>query len=181
MVKFTWESLGALRAALMAHAERLNSPLEPSWPDVEKLHEEMYNMVDTLMIHAVDQKWFSTFAKTGRTEEMVKTQEIHAVSWGGLICFSAIFMSKILSQYCHRRWGMHLLAASMQLIQNMSQVQWTGSGLLRSAGAYLQGRTWKGLSRCVRMDFWGQAIMESLKIGWPSIGQGMGTSELRIC
>jgi hypothetical protein len=37
-------------------------------------------MVDTLMIHVVDQKWFSAFAKIGRTEEMVTTQEIHAVS-----------------------------------------------------------------------------------------------------
>jgi hypothetical protein len=30
------------------------SLLEPSWLDAEKLHEEMYNMVDTLMIHAVE-------------------------------------------------------------------------------------------------------------------------------
>jgi hypothetical protein len=56
VVKFTCESLGALCAALMAHAERLNSLLELSWPDAEKVHEEMYNMVDTLMIHALDQK-----------------------------------------------------------------------------------------------------------------------------
>ena len=50
MVKFTWESLGALRATLMVHAERLNSLLEPSWPDAEKVIEQMYNMVDTLVI-----------------------------------------------------------------------------------------------------------------------------------
>ncbi len=61
MVKFTWESLGALCVALMAHAERLNSLLKPSWPDAEKVQEEMYDMVDTLMVHAVDQKRFSTF------------------------------------------------------------------------------------------------------------------------
>ncbi len=94
MVKFTWEYLGALCAALMVHAERLNSLLEPSWPDAEKVHEEMYNLVDTLMIHAVEQKWFSTFAKIGRTEEMVTSQEIRAVSWGGLFCISAILLTK---------------------------------------------------------------------------------------
>jgi hypothetical protein len=84
VVKFTQNSLDALCAALMAHAERLNHLLELSWPNAEKVHEEIYNMVDTLMIHAVEQKWFSTFAKIWRTEEMVTSQEICAVSWGGL-------------------------------------------------------------------------------------------------
>jgi hypothetical protein len=80
VVKFTQESLGALCVALIAHAERLNSLLEPSWPDAEKVHEEMYNMASTLMIHVVDQKRFSAFAKIGRMEEMVTSQEIRAVS-----------------------------------------------------------------------------------------------------
>ncbi len=62
MVKFTRKSLGALCAALMAHAEMLNSLLKPSLPNAEKLQKEMYNMVDTLMVHVVDQKWFSAFA-----------------------------------------------------------------------------------------------------------------------
>jgi hypothetical protein len=86
VVTFTRKSLGDLHAALMAHAERLNSLLEPSWPNARRVHEEMYNMVDTLMIHAVDQKWFSAFAKIGGTEEMVLSQEIRAVSWGGSFC-----------------------------------------------------------------------------------------------
>jgi hypothetical protein len=65
----------------MAHnAGRLNSLLEPSWPDAEKVQEEMYNLVDTLVIHGVDQKWFSTFALIEEAEEMVTTQEIHGVS-----------------------------------------------------------------------------------------------------
>jgi hypothetical protein len=51
---FSRESLGALRVALMAHAGRLNSLLEPSWPDAEKVQEEMYNLVDTLVIHGVE-------------------------------------------------------------------------------------------------------------------------------
>ncbi len=54
MVKFTWKYLGALCAALVAHAERLNSHLEPSWPDAEKVQEEMYDMMDTLMVHVVE-------------------------------------------------------------------------------------------------------------------------------
>jgi hypothetical protein len=44
VVKFTQESLGALCAALMVHAERLNSLLKLSWPNAEKVHEEMYDM-----------------------------------------------------------------------------------------------------------------------------------------
>jgi hypothetical protein len=56
VVKFTRRSLGALCAALMVHAERLKSFLKPSWPNVEKVQEEMYALVDTLMVHGVDQK-----------------------------------------------------------------------------------------------------------------------------
>jgi hypothetical protein len=50
----------------------------------------MYELVDTLMVHGVDQKWFSAFARIEGAEEMVTTQEIHAVSWGSLFCVSAI-------------------------------------------------------------------------------------------
>ncbi len=82
VVKFTRESLAALRAALMEHAERLKSLLEPSWPDAEEVHEEMYALVDTLMAHGVDQKWFSAFALIEVVEEMVTTQETRAVSLG---------------------------------------------------------------------------------------------------
>jgi hypothetical protein len=90
VVKFTRRSLGALCKALMAHAGRLNSLLKPSWPDAKKVQEEMYNLVDTLVILGVDQKWFSAFALIEGAEEMVTTQEIHAVSWGSLFCISAI-------------------------------------------------------------------------------------------
>jgi hypothetical protein len=90
VVRFTWISLGALHVALVAHAERLNSLLKPSWPNMEKVQEEMYNMVDILMVHAVDQRWFSAFAQIGEAEEMVTTQEFCAVSWGSLFCISAI-------------------------------------------------------------------------------------------
>jgi hypothetical protein len=90
VVKFTQRSLGALCAALMAHAERLNSLLEPSWPDVEIMQYEMYELVDTLMVHGVDQKWFSAFAQVEGAEEMVTTQEILAVSWCCLFCVSAV-------------------------------------------------------------------------------------------
>jgi hypothetical protein len=56
VVRFTWRSLGELCVALMAHAGRLNGLLEPSWPNTEKVQEEMYYLVDTLVIHGVDQK-----------------------------------------------------------------------------------------------------------------------------
>jgi hypothetical protein len=90
VVKITRESLGALCAALMAHAGRLNSLLESLWPDAEKVQEEMYNLVDTLVIHGVDQKWFSAFALIEGSEEMVTTQETRAVSWGSFFCVSAV-------------------------------------------------------------------------------------------
>jgi hypothetical protein len=68
----------------MEHAKRLNSLLEPSWLDAEKVHGEMYALVGTLEAHRVDQKWFSSFTRVDRVEEMVTTQEIRAVSWCSL-------------------------------------------------------------------------------------------------
>jgi hypothetical protein len=73
-----------------AHAERLNSLLEPSWPDAEKMQDKMYDLVDTLIVHGVDQKWFSAFTRVEGAEEMVTTQEIRAVSWCCLFCVSAV-------------------------------------------------------------------------------------------
>ena len=82
--------MDALCAALMAHAERLNSLLEPSWPNAEEVQGKMYDLVDTLMIHGVDQNWFSSFAQVEGAEEMVTTQEIRAVSWCSLHCVPAV-------------------------------------------------------------------------------------------
>jgi hypothetical protein len=90
VVKFTRRSLDALHAALMAHAERLHSLLKLSWPDVEKVQDKMYELVDTLMVHGVDQKWFRAFSQVEGAEEMVTTQEIRAVSWCSLFCVSAV-------------------------------------------------------------------------------------------
>jgi hypothetical protein len=58
--------------------------------DAEEVHEEMYALVDTLMVHRVDQKWFSGFALIKGAEETVTTQEIRAVSWCSLFCVSAV-------------------------------------------------------------------------------------------
>ncbi len=80
VVRFTWRSLGELCAALMAHVGSLNSLLEPSWPDAEKVQEEMHNLVDTLVIHGVDKKRFSAFTLIEGAEETVTTQEFRAVS-----------------------------------------------------------------------------------------------------
>jgi hypothetical protein len=87
VVEFGWRSLGVLHAALMVHVERLNILLEPSWPDMEEMHEEMYALVDTLMVHGVDQ---SAFVLIKGAEEMVTTREICAVSWCSLFCVSAV-------------------------------------------------------------------------------------------
>jgi hypothetical protein len=84
VVKFDRKSLAALCAALMEHVERLNSLLEPSWPDTKEVHEEMYALVGTLEAHRVDQKWFSAFTQVDGAEEMVTTQEICALSWCSL-------------------------------------------------------------------------------------------------
>jgi hypothetical protein len=50
----------------------------------------MYALVDTILIHGMDQKWFSIFVLIEGAEEMVTTQEIHAVSWGCLSFVSAV-------------------------------------------------------------------------------------------
>ncbi len=50
----------------------------------------MYNLVDTVVIHGVDQKWFITFALVEGVEVMVTTLEIRAVSWSSLFCISAV-------------------------------------------------------------------------------------------
>jgi hypothetical protein len=66
----------------VTRAERLNSLLELSWPNAGKVQDKIYEMVDALMVHGVDQKWFSTFSQVEGVEEMVTTQEILAVSLG---------------------------------------------------------------------------------------------------
>jgi hypothetical protein len=85
VVKFDCESLAALCTALMKHAERLNSLLKPSLPNAKEVHDEMYALMGTLEEYGVDQKWFSAFARIGKKEEMMTSQEIRAVSWSSLL------------------------------------------------------------------------------------------------
>ncbi len=61
-----------------------------AWPDKEKVQDKMYELVDTLMVHGVGQKWFSSFAQVEGAEEMVTTQGIRAVSWCSLFCVSVV-------------------------------------------------------------------------------------------
>ncbi len=56
VVSMSWEVLGTLHAAILKHAENLESLLRPSWPDVEEIGNEMYHQVDILMRSGVDQK-----------------------------------------------------------------------------------------------------------------------------
>jgi hypothetical protein len=87
VVKFSWKSLSNFCAALLVHAERLQDLLRPSWPDAGEVQDEMYHLVDTLMLNGVDQKWFSSYTLVEGVEVMLTTPEIHAVSLG--FCLSA--------------------------------------------------------------------------------------------
>jgi hypothetical protein len=87
VVKFSRKSQANFCLALLVHAERLQDLLRPSWPDTGEIQDEMYHLVDTLMLHGVDQKWFSSYALVEGAEVMLTTPEIRAVSLG--FCLSA--------------------------------------------------------------------------------------------
>ena len=80
VVRFSRDSLAILRAAILGHAERLQTLLRPSWPDAGKIQGKMYRLVDTLMFAGVDQKWFSAYILVEGAEVMLTTPEIRAVS-----------------------------------------------------------------------------------------------------
>jgi hypothetical protein len=82
VVRFTRKSLANFCVALLVHAERLQDLLRPSWPNAGEIQDEMYRLVDTLMLHGVDQKWFSGYALVEGAEVMLTTPEIHAVGLG---------------------------------------------------------------------------------------------------
>jgi hypothetical protein len=84
VVKFSRKSLADFCAALLGHAERLQDILRPSWSDAREIQDEMYRLVDTLMLNGVDQKWFSSYALVQGAEVMLTTPEIRAVSFGFL-------------------------------------------------------------------------------------------------
>ncbi len=86
--EFSWKSLANFCVALLGHAERLQDLLRPSWPNAGKIQNEMYHLVDTLMLNGVDQKWFSSYALVEGAEVMLTTPEICAVSLG--FCFERL-------------------------------------------------------------------------------------------
>ncbi len=94
VVKMSREGLGALRAARLERAGRLESLLRPSWPDAEEIGNEMYHLVDILMRAGVDQKWFSGYAVVEGEEVMLTTPGIRAVSFD----FSMSFCDNILTK-----------------------------------------------------------------------------------
>ncbi len=81
VVRLSRECLGALRAAILEHAGRLESLLRPSWPNAEEIGNEMYGLVDTLMAAGVDQKWFSRYAVVEGEEVKLTTPGIRVVSF----------------------------------------------------------------------------------------------------
>jgi hypothetical protein len=85
VVRFSWDSLAILSAAILGHAERLQALLRPSWPDGGEIQDKMYRLVDTLMLNGVDQKWFSSYALVEGAVLMLTTPEIRAVGLGFLL------------------------------------------------------------------------------------------------
>ncbi len=84
VVRFSRDSLAILRAAILGHAERLQALLRPSWPNAGEIQDEMYHLVDTLMLNGVDQKWFRGYALVEGAELMLTAPEIRAVGLGFL-------------------------------------------------------------------------------------------------
>ncbi len=84
LLRFSWECLAILRAAILGHAERLQALLRPSWPNAGEIQDKMYRLVDTLMSAGIDQKWFSTYILVEGAESMLTTPEISAVGLGSL-------------------------------------------------------------------------------------------------
>ncbi len=82
LLRFSREHLAILRAAILGHAEGLQALLRPSWPDAGEIQDEMYRLVDTLMLNGVDQKWFSAYILVEGAESMLTTPEIRAVGLG---------------------------------------------------------------------------------------------------
>jgi hypothetical protein len=96
LLRFSRERLAILCAALLEHAERLQDLLRPSWPDAGEI-QEMYRMVDTLMLSGLDQKWFSTYILVEGAEEMLMTMKICEVSLGFLFeLFDDIWLMEFL-------------------------------------------------------------------------------------
>ncbi len=84
LLRFSQERLAILRAAILGHAERLQALLRLSWPELGEIQDEMYRLVDTLMLNVVDQKWFSAYILVEGAELMLTTPEIRAVGLGFL-------------------------------------------------------------------------------------------------
>ncbi len=84
VVRFSWDSLSILHAAILGHAERLQALLRLSWPYAGEIQDKMYRLVDTLMLNGVDQKWFSGYALVEGAELLLTTPEIRAVGLGFL-------------------------------------------------------------------------------------------------
>ncbi len=73
VVRFSQDSLAILCAAILGHAERLQDLLRLSWPDAGEIQNEMYRLVDTLILNGVDQKWFSGYTLVEGAEVMLTT------------------------------------------------------------------------------------------------------------
>jgi hypothetical protein len=97
VLRLSRECLAILCAAILEHAERLQDLLRLSWPDAGEIQEEMYCLVDTLMLSGLDQKWFSAYILVEGVEVMLMTTKICEVSLGFLFeLFDDVWLMEFL-------------------------------------------------------------------------------------
>jgi hypothetical protein len=182
VVKFSWKSLANFCAALLVHVERLQDLLGPSWPDAGEIQDKMYSLVDTLIFHGVDQKWFSSYALVEGAEVMLTTPEIRSVSLG--FCVSAcneVLTNRIFANTFLQAAGNVIIScvqAAHEKYQSnppdWQQVIERGWCLLTKQDMHVSSRI------CARKAFWIQGITGSLRTGRILTSRRKGTSPLRM-
>ncbi len=127
VVSMSREGLGTLRAAILKHAGNLENLLRPSWPDAEKIGNEMYHLLDILMRSGVDQKWFSGYAVVEGEEVMLTTLGICAASFDFcMISCDNVLNKNNFSSFRYRQQGSLSSVVFVLVMKNSSQTIWAG-------------------------------------------------------
>ena len=136
VLKMSREGLGALCAAILEHAGRLESLLRPSWPDAEEIGNEIYHLVDILMCAGVDQKWFSGYALVEGEEVMLTTPGIRAVGFDFcMISCDNILNKNNFSSSHYRQQGTLSSVVFVLVMKNSSRTLQIGRVSLRGGCA----------------------------------------------
>jgi hypothetical protein len=127
VVRMSREGLGTLHVATLKHAGNLESLLRPSWPNAEEIGNEMYHLVDILMLSGVDQKWFSGYAVDEGEEVMLTTPGIRAVSFNFcMISCNNVLNKNNFSSSHYRQQGTLSSVVFVLVMKNSSQTIWAG-------------------------------------------------------